>query len=193
MPNDPCVFIDRDGTLVEEVGYVNDPKQLRFFPRSAAAVRLLNGAGMRAVMVTNQSGVARGYFSEDVLNTVHAELVAWLKSEGAFLDGIYVCTHHPTEGQPPYRRRCDCRKPEPGLLLRAARELGLDLSASFLVGDKSADVEAAGRAGVTPILVLTGYGLGEWESGRERWTSTPDHVAPDLLEAVHWILERRRG
>lgn len=192
MPSASAVFIDRDGTLSEEVGYVNHPKRLCLLPRSAEAVRLLNEAGLRAVVVTNQSGVARGYFSEEVLHAVNAELVAQLKARSAFLDGLYVCPHHPREGRPPYRARCDCRKPKPGLLLRAAEELGLDLGTSYMVGDKISDVEMGKRAGVTSILVLTGYGLGEWEYRRAHWTCTPDHVAGDLLDAVQWILARSR-
>lgn len=193
MPGAPAVFIDRDGTLSEEVGYVNHPKRLCLLPRSAEAVRLLNEAGLRAVVVTNQSGVARGYFSEEVLHAVNAKLVAELKAAGAFLDGLYVCSHHPREGKPPYRARCDCRKPKPGLLLRAAEELGLDLRASYMVGDKISDVEMGKRAGVTPILVLTGYGLGEWEYRRPQWRFMPDHVAGDLLDAVQWILALSRA
>ena len=191
MPGDPAVFIDRDGTLNEEVGYVNHPRRLRLLPRSAEAIRRLNRSGLKAVMVTNQSGVARGYFSEEVLHAVNEALVSQLKAEGAYLDGLYVCVHHPTEGEPPYRARCDCRKPEPGLLHRAAADLGLDLSRSWVVGDKISDVVTGRRVGASPILVLTGYGLGEWEHRRSRWPTEPDHVAGDLLEAVEWILARR--
>jgi D-glycero-D-manno-heptose 1,7-bisphosphate phosphatase len=192
MPGAPAVFIDRDGTLSEEVGYVNHPKRLRLLAGSGEAVRLLNRAGLPAVVITNQSGVARGYFSEEVLHAVNAELLAQLKAQGAFLDGLYVCPHHPREGKPPYRTRCDCRKPKPGLLLRAARELGLDLAASYMVGDKIADVAVGRRARVTSILVLTGYGLGEWEYRRPHGRWKPDHVAEDLLGAVRWILARSR-
>jgi D-glycero-D-manno-heptose 1,7-bisphosphate phosphatase len=186
-----AAFIDRDGTLTEEVGYVNHPKRLRLLPRSAEAIRRLNAAGLAAVVTTNQTGVARGYFSEEVLNAVNDELVSQLKREGAHLDGIYVCPHHPTEGEPPFRARCDCRKPRPGLLRRAAAELGLDLAASTVVGDKPSDVLAARRVGARGVLVLTGYGLGEWEYRRDRFVAEPDHVAGDLLDAVQWILAGR--
>lgn len=186
-----AAFIDRDGTLTEEVGYVNHPKRLRLLPRSAEAIRELNAAGLAAVVTTNQTGVARGYFSEDVLHAVNDELVSQLKQAGAHLDGIYVCPHHPTEGEPPFRARCECRKPRPGLLLRAASELGLDLAASTVVGDKPSDVLAARRVGARGVLVLTGYGLGEWEYRRDRFPVEPDHVAGDLLDAVEWILARR--
>ncbi len=191
MPGEPAVFIDRDGTLSEEIGYVNHPRRLRLLPRSAEAIRRLNRSGLKAVMVTNQSGVARGYFSEEVLHAVNEALVSQLKTEGAYLDGLYVCVHHPTEGEPPYRASCDCRKPEPGLLRRAAGDLGLDLSRSWVVGDKISDVVTGRRVGAGSILVLTGYGLGEWEYRRSRWPTQPDHVAGDLLDAVEWILARR--
>jgi D-glycero-D-manno-heptose 1,7-bisphosphate phosphatase len=105
------VFLDRDGTLTEEVGYVNHPKRLRLLPRSAEAIRRLNAAGVPAVVVTNQAGIARGYFTEDVLQAVNDELRAQLSREGAYLDGLYVCTHHPTEGEPPFRMRCECPSP----------------------------------------------------------------------------------
>jgi D-glycero-D-manno-heptose 1,7-bisphosphate phosphatase len=187
----PAVFIDRDGTLTEEVGYVNHPKRLRLLPRSAEAIRRLNAAGVPAVVVTNQAGIARGYFSEDVLHAVNAELHAQLERNGARLDGLYVCPHHPSEGAPPYRLACECRKPKPGLLLRAADALVLDLARSVMVGDKASDLEVAAQVGARSVLVLTGYGMGEWEYQRERYVVPPDHVANDLLDAVEWILKDR--
>jgi D-glycero-D-manno-heptose 1,7-bisphosphate phosphatase len=180
--------MDRDGTLTEEVGYVNHPRRLRLLPRSAEAIRRLNRAQVAAVVVTNQAGIARGYFSEDVLHAVHATLVDQLEQEGAHLDGIYACTHHPTEGVPPWRADCDCRKPKPGLVVRAARALGLDPSVSIVVGDKASDLELAPRVGARPVLVLTGYGLGEWEFRRATFRVPPAYVAGDLLDAVEWCL-----
>lgn len=191
MPGHPAVFIDRDGTLTEEVGYLNHPKRLRLLPRSAEAVSLLNQAGIKAVLATNQSGIARRYFTEEVLHATHAELLTQLKAVGASLDGLYVCMHHPTEGEWPYRQACDCRKPSPGLLRRAASELGLDLARSYAVGDKISDVMAGHRAGARGVLVLTGYGLGEWEYRRSQWTDSPDYLAEDLLDAVRWILRNQ--
>jgi D-glycero-D-manno-heptose 1,7-bisphosphate phosphatase len=185
----PAVFIDRDGTLTEEVGYVNHPARLRLLPRSAEAIRRLNAAGVAAVVVTNQAGIARGYFSEDVLQAVNAELHAQLARAGARLDGLYVCTHHPSEGAPPYRMLCDCRKPRPGLLVRAAEDLELDLGKSVMIGDKPSDLEVAPKVGARSVLVLTGYGLGEWEYRRDSFGVVPDHVAGDLLDAVEWALE----
>jgi D-glycero-D-manno-heptose 1,7-bisphosphate phosphatase len=187
----PAVFIDRDGTLTEEVGYVNHPKRLRLLPRSAEAVRRLNAAGVAAVVVTNQAGIARGYFTEEVLTAVNAALVAQLKEAGASLDGIYVCPHHPTDGEPPYRADCDCRKPRSGLLERAAADLQIDLARSVMVGDKPSDLVPGRALGTRTVLVLTGYGLGEWEFRRDRFPK-PDHVAGDLLEAVEWALGRER-
>ena len=188
----PAVFIDRDGTLTEEVGYVNHPQRLNLLPRSAAAVRRLNEAGIAAVVATNQAGLARGYFTEEVMNAVNQRLVGELKRAGAHLDGLYVCPHHPTEGVPPLRADCDCRKPKPGLLQRAARELDLDLAASAMIGDRISDVAVGQAVGAAGVLVLTGYGRGEWEHQRHDWTVKPDHVAEDLLDAVEWVLAERR-
>ena len=180
--------MDRDGTLTDEVGYVNHPSRLRLLPRSGAAVRRLNQAGIAVVVVTNQAGIARGYFSPEILAAVNASLVSQLKEEGAHLDGLYVCPHHPTEGEPPYRMACDCRKPRPGLLLRAASDLGLDLTRCTLVGDKGSDLVAARAVGARGVLVLTGYGLGEWEYRRGVLPVQPDHVADDLLDAAEWVI-----
>ena len=181
--------MDRDGTLTEEVGYVNHPSRLRLLPQSGAAVRRLNQAGIAVVVVTNQAGIARGYFSPEVLAAVNAALVSQLKDEGAHLDGVYVCRHHPTEGEAPYRLVCDCRKPKPGLLLRAASDLELDLGRSTLVGDKGSDLVAARAVGTRAVLVLTGYGLGEWEYRRSALSVQPDHVADDLLGAADWVIK----
>lgn len=190
LPGRPAVFMDRDGCLIEEMGYLNHPSRVRILPRTAAAVSRLNAAGVAAIMATNQAGIARGYFSAETLQEVNAEVERQLSQRGARLDALYVCTHHPTAGTPPYRHECDCRKPKPGLLRRAAAELGLDLSRSVMVGDKPSDVAAGQAAGSSGVLVLTGYGRGEWEYLRHEWTVKPDHVAEDLLDAVEWALAR---
>ena len=186
----PAVFMDRDGCLTEEVGYVNHPSRIRLLPRTAEAVRRLNQAGVPAVMVTNQTGIARGYFSEEILHATHLRMEGELRAAGARLDGAYVCVHHPSEGEPPYRADCDCRKPRPGLLLRAAAELDLDLPGSVMIGDKLSDVTAGHAVGAAGVLVLTGYGRGEWEYRRDGRHAKPDHVAEDLLDAVEWALAR---
>ena len=189
----PAVFIDRDGTLTEEMGYLNHPRRVRLLPRSAEAIRRLNHAGIPAVVVTNQAGVARGYFSEDVLHAVNGAVIALLKEAGAHLDGVYVCPHHPSVGAPPFRLDCECRKPKPGLLHRAAADLSLDLAGSTMIGDKPSDLGAGRAVGARSILVLTGYGLGEWEYRRAGFSVEPDHVAEDLLDAVEWVLAGRSG
>ena len=192
MPSRPAVFMDRDGCLTEEVGYVNHVSRIRLLPRTAEAVCRLNAAGIPAVMITNQAGIARGYFSAAVLAASLDAMTSQLRDGGAHLDGLYVCTHHPREGAPPYRADCDCRKPKPGLLLRAARELDLDLTASVMIGDRISDVAVGQAVGAAGVLVLTGYGRGEWEHQRHEWTVKPDLIAEDLLDAVEWALGRRR-
>ncbi len=182
--------MDRDGCLIEEMGYINHPSRVRVLPRTPEAIARLNAAGIAAVMATNQAGIARGYFSNETLAAVNADLERQLGALGARLDALYVCTHHPTAGEPPYRETCECRKPKPGLLLRAAAEMGLDLSRSIMVGDKPSDVEAGQAAGAATVLVLTGYGRGEWEYRRHEWTVKPDHVAEDLFDAVEWAMAR---
>jgi D-glycero-D-manno-heptose 1,7-bisphosphate phosphatase len=190
MPGRPAVFIDRDGCLTEEVGYVNHPSRLRLLPRSVEAVGRLNRAGIPVVVATNQAGIAKGYFSEATLQDVNAEMVRQLALGDAHLDGLYVCVHHPREGEPPYRLRCGCRKPLPGLLVTASRDMGLDLDASVMVGDKLSDVAAGQAAGAAGVLVLSGYGRGEWEYRAASTEIRPDHVADDLLDAVIWALTR---
>lgn len=183
-----AVFIDRDGTISEEVGYINHPSRFRVFPYAAAAIKDLNDHDLLAIVVTNQAGVARGYFSEEMIQTVHAKMVKELDNDGARLDAVYYCAHHPSVGEPPYRFDCDCRKPKPGLISRAAREFDIDLDGSWMVGDRYSDVELARRAGVKSMFVMSGYGRGEWEHQRGSWTEQPDAVAENLLEAVRVIV-----
>jgi D-glycero-D-manno-heptose 1,7-bisphosphate phosphatase len=182
-----AVFMDRDGTIIEEVGYLSDPAGLRLIPAAATAIRMLNRSGLRVVVVTNQSGVARGFFAEETVHAVHRRLEAALSDEGGRLDGIYYCPHHPTEGKGDYTMACDCRKPATGMMEQAARDLRLDLTRSFVIGDKDTDVELARRAGARGILVLTGYGR---EHRKKQGESVPDYTAQDLLDAVQWILRR---
>jgi D-glycero-D-manno-heptose 1,7-bisphosphate phosphatase len=180
--------MDRDGTISEEVGYVNHVSRYKVFPFAAEAVRALNEAGWLAVLVTNQAGVARGYFEEDLIGEVHKVLASELERGGARLDAVYYCPHHPSVGEPPYRFDCDCRKPRPGLLLRAAEDLQLDLSRCWMVGDRYSDTELARNAGARSALVLTGYGRGELEHQSHAWPHRPDLVAENLLEAVNKIV-----
>jgi D-glycero-D-manno-heptose 1,7-bisphosphate phosphatase len=186
-----AIFLDRDGTICEEVGYVNHVSRCRLLPRSIEAIRLINRAGYLSVVTTNQAGVARGYFSESLVGEVHARLLSLVAQGGARLDALYYCPHHPSEGRPPYRMECDCRKPRPGMILRAAAEHGIDLRHSFAIGDGLPDIGAAAAAGVPSIQVLTGYGRGLMEHQPERYTLRPMHTAEDLLDAVLWILARQ--
>jgi D-glycero-D-manno-heptose 1,7-bisphosphate phosphatase len=180
----PAVFFDRDGTLAHEVGYINHPSRFRLYPWAVDAVRLVNRAGLLAVVVTNQAGVARGYFPESVIGEVHEMLRAAMAEGGARLDAIYYCPHHPEVGEPPYRQDCSCRKPRPGLLRRAADELGVDLARSFVVGDRYGDLALAWSVGARGVLVKTGYGLGELVHLAPRWPRAPDLVAEHALDAV---------
>jgi D,D-heptose 1,7-bisphosphate phosphatase len=212
-----AVFLDRDGTINEEIGYMDRLEKLRLIPGAAEAIRLINASGMKTVVVTNQSGVARGIFTESFVAEIHARLGKMLRAEGASLDGIYVCPHHPTEGRGDYLRGCECRKPAPGLLLRAAAELHLDPARSYMVGDTLKDILAGARAGAQGILVRTGYGeeaIAELGPDEEPWRNgdmmphrvpiekggargeteivRPVHIAGDLLAGVQWILRNRK-
>ncbi len=189
----PAIFMDRDGTLSHEVGYVNHPSRFELFPWSIDAVRLVNRAGWAAVVVTNQAGVARGYFPEALIHEVHAGMNAAMQAGGARLDGVYFCPHHPSVGEPPYRLDCDCRKPRPGLLKRAEAELGVDLARSWVVGDRHGDLQLAWNVGAKGALVKSGYGLGEWTHHAPAWRRPPELVAEQLLDAVTRILERDAG
>ena len=182
------VFLDRDGTVTEEVGYVNHPSRLNLLPGAAEGIAALNRAGVPVLLATNQAGVARGYFTEDLVKVVLARLQSLLSAQGARLDGMYYCPHHPSVGPPPYRQACDCRKPRPGMLERGAKDFGLDLTRCYVVGDKIGDVTFAHSVGAKGILVLTGYGLGEHTYQRQDWREPPDFIAEDLVQAADWIL-----
>lgn len=186
----PAVFLDRDGTLTEEVGYVNHLSRLRVMPGVCGALFRLNRAGVAVVVVTNQAGAARGYFPASFIDEVQAELVRQIEAGGAKIDGLYYCPHHPSSRDPALAVDCNCRKPKPGLIERACAELDLDPTASFVVGDKYTDVELAHRVGAQGILVLTGYGRGEMQWFSAGWPAPPDFIAEDLNEATDHILRR---
>lgn len=184
----PGVFLDRDGTINEQMGYINHLSRFQMLPRASAAIRLLNENNVPVAVVTNQSGLARGYFPEALLDAVHDRMKQVLAEEGAHVDGIYVCPHHPEAKQKQYRIACKCRKPKTGLLTTAARELGIDLSQSYVVGDRWADLKTAAECQAAGILVLTGYGKGENEYIGPAQEVKPHFVAEDLFDAVEWIL-----
>ena len=179
----PAVFLDRDGTIAEEVGYLNHISRFRMFPCAPSAIRRLNEAHIPVIVVTNQSGVGREYFPESLVNATHELMKKQLASGRAHVDGIYFCPHASAD-------KCECRKPKTGLLERAAREHDLDLRRSFVVGDRYGDVELAQRAGSRSILVRTGYGEGEVQWHSAEWPAPPDFIADDLASAVGWILRQ---
>lgn len=185
----PGVFLDRDGTINEQMGYINHMSRFQMLPGAAAAIRLLNEADVPVAIVTNQSGLARGYFPETLLDAVHETMVQMLAKEGAHVDGIYVCPHHPEAKEEHYRVDCLCRKPKTGLLTTAARELGIDLSRSYVVGDRWTDLKTAAKVHAAGVLVLTGYGRGDYEFIGPTQELKPHFVAQDLLDAVQWILK----
>ena len=181
----PAVFLDRDGTMIEERGYLHDLDLVTPFPFTAPAIVRLREAGFAIVVVTNQAGVARGLFDEEAVRRVHARLDMLLAPAGAAPDAYYYCPHHPEGVVEGYRVACGCRKPAPGLVERAARDLDLDVRRSFVVGDKWIDVGLANRAGARGILVRTGYGAGETEPPPGVRVET---IVPTLAEAADAIL-----
>jgi len=183
METKPAFFLDRDGVIIEEVHYLCDPSQVRPIAGSAAAVAQLNRLGIPVVVVTNQAGVAHGYFPESQVAAVHQRVDELLAAEGAFVDRYYYCPHHPLASCRRYRVACECRKPRPGMLLSAAQQLGLDLKRSYLVGDKLSDLEAGVRAGCRVILVHTGYGSSTVQS-LDQFAPERVEVAADLAQAV---------
>lgn len=174
----PAVFLDRDGTIIEDLGYLSDPADVRLLPGVGAALRLLAEGGFLLVIVTNQSGVGRGMFDRASVDRVNARLAETLRREGVALDGVYVCPHGPEDD-------CACRKPAPGLMLEAARALGIDLEASYMVGDKASDAEAGRRAGCRGILTK--------RARRDAGACTADACVRDLAEAAAWILARSKA
>ena len=182
----PAVFLDRDGTLIEEVGYLDRLERLAFFPWSIDAVRLLNRAGYFVVVVTNQAGVARGMFDESFVGQAHRHIDVTLAAGGARIDAYYYCPHHPEGSIQAYRRLCDCRKPLPGMLRQAEEALGIDLHRSFVVGDRWLDIQLAQAVGATGILVRTGYG--QTEEHRPKDDVRAAAIVDNLIDAVGWIL-----
>lgn len=194
MKKNTAIFLDRDGTINDEVGYLDSADKLRIIPAAFEAVRLINASSMKAVVITNQAGVAKGLFTEEFVRKINGQIQSAFLAQGALINRFYFCPHHPTEGIDPYRLICDCRKPEPGLLLQAAVDLNIDLARSYVIGDRLRDIETAHRAGAKGVLVMTGYGqdlMQEAGPDRANELNQPDYIAQDILEAVHWILKDR--
>jgi D-glycero-D-manno-heptose 1,7-bisphosphate phosphatase len=176
-----AVFLDRDGTLIREVGYLSRPEQVEILPSVGAALRALRDYGFKLVVVTNQSAVARGRLSESALASIHLLLREKLAAEGAFLDAIYYCPHHPSEGQGDYRIVCNCRKPRTGMVDQAVADLGLSRLVSYVVGDQATDMELAAQVGATGILL---------HDGPAQATVGEPPVVADLWQAAQWIIAK---
>jgi len=180
----PALFLDRDGVLIEEVEYLAHPKQVELIPGAAESVRTANLAGWRVVIVSNQSGVARGLFPETILADIHCRITQQLHEQAdAVVDRFYYCPHHLTAGRGHYRIDCDCRKPKPGMLLLAAEELAIDLSRSWMIGDRHTDLQAGRAAGCRTILVRTGYGASAGIVAADQRLNLVA-VVPSIVEAV---------
>ncbi len=189
MPSHRAAFVDRDGTLIREVGYLSRIDQIELLPRVAEAILILQSYGLKVVMVTNQSAVARGLLNEQGLDGIHREIGIRLSGEGASLDGIYYCPHHPTEGRDPYRVSCECRKPKPGMVHRACSELGLTAVGSYLVGDQISDIMLADQVGAKGLLIDTARPGAKERSLEGTRTPLPWATVPDFWSAVEEIVQ----
>ncbi len=184
--NNIGIFLDRDGTINEELEFISSPDDIKLIPLSADAIRQANEIGLKVFVITNQSGVARGFIKEEELVRVHNKLVELLNQEGAHIDAIYFCPHHPELGEPPYKMECECRKPNSGMLRQAEKEFNIDLKKSFVVGDRIIDIQAASAVGATGILVLTGYGKNQIDEILKNNIEI-DYIAENLYDAMQFI------
>ena len=187
----PAVFLDRDGTMIEDVGYLDAIERAKFFPWTIDAIRALNRAGLPVVVVTNQSGIARGLLDEALVEATHAHLSERLRAGGARVDAYYYCPHHPRGSVAPFACVCDCRKPARGMIDRAAADLGLDPARSFVVGDKWIDVQLGQAVGAHAVLVRTGGGAAE--EARPIEGVRADAIVDNLAVAASWILWQLRN
>ena len=184
-----AVFLDKDGTISKDVGYLDDPAKLEVFPYSAKAIKMLNDAGFKVIVVSNQAGIARGLLTEDTLQAIDKKIHKIILNSGGVIDAIYYCPHHPEHGIHPFKKQCENRKPNPGMLLRGKKEFDLDMSKSYLIGDKLSDIEAGYNAGVKTILVKTGYGVEHAKNDKLKKLK-PVWIAENLLDAVEWIIKK---
>jgi len=180
-----AIFLDRDGTIVEDVGYLGECDKIKFLPKVGEAIKLLNENGFKVIIITNQAGVARGYFTEETVKEVNRHIKESLAKERAFIDMIYYCPHHVEGIIGKYKEECYCRKPNPGMIEKAVSEFGIDLTDSFTIGDKISDIEAGRRAGCKTILLAD-----EDPPRNEREDALmPDHIVPGLYEAAKWLVK----
>jgi len=187
-----AVFLDRDGTINVDVGYLNHPDQLVLLPQAIAGLRLLSESGLLLVIVTNQSGVARGLIPPQQLPVIQQAFLDLMRSNAILIAGYYACPHYPESSLPEYRSTCKCRKPAPGLILQAANELDIDVQNSYVVGDKASDVQLAHNAGATGLLVLSGEGEKSLHTYPAEF-KPPHAVCRDLSEAAEWIAGREKN
>ena len=180
------IFLDRDGTINFEVEYLRSTTDLKMIPGSSEAIKEANELGWKVLIITNQSGVARGIITEQELSKIHFTLQNILRENGATIDAIYYCPHHPEVGDIPYKHDCNCRKPKTGMILRAAKEFEIDLTKSYIIGDKMIDIQTGNNCGVKSILVLTGYGKDELKQCQENKLKI-DFIADNLYDAIQYI------
>jgi len=184
-----AIFLDRDGVIIEDAGYVGEIERVKFIPGTGKAIRLLNDNDFKVIIITNQAGVARGYFSEEAVEEINTYVQGMLAKEGALIDKIYYCPHHKEGVIEEYRKDCYFRKPSPGMIEEAVRDFHIDLRRSFLIGDKSNDIEAGRRAGCKTILL----NVKNTEDNTGGTEVVSDHTAPDLYEAVRWLVRHGAG
>jgi D-glycero-D-manno-heptose 1,7-bisphosphate phosphatase len=189
----PAVFLDRDGTINEEMGYINHLSRFKIFETAFEAVRLLNQHNFYVFVVTNQSGPARGYTPVDFVHQVHSLMKNEFSKRGAIIDDIFVCLHRKDAIIPELRQECNCRKPKTGLVEQAILRYEIDIKQSFMVGDRLVDIEVAKRMDMRSALVKTGYGLGEIEFCLQNSLVKPDFIAEDILDAANWILKKNES
>jgi D-glycero-D-manno-heptose 1,7-bisphosphate phosphatase len=187
IKNKAC-FLDRDGVLIEEVNYLSSPSQIHIFENSYKALKLLKDNGYIIIIITNQAGVARGYFDEDNIQTIHNEIDRLLSIENLIIDKYYYCPHHPEGTVEKYSIKCNCRKPAPGLIHQAVKDFNIDLKQSFLIGDKMSDINSAKNAGCFSILVKTGHGLEYTKTAEENNI----HIKENILDAVKSFISKQK-
>jgi D-glycero-D-manno-heptose 1,7-bisphosphate phosphatase len=188
----PAVFLDRDGTLIEPRHYLKELSELALMPGVGQALKRLHDAGFLLILVTNQSGVARGFFDEEFVRTCHDKLQYDLRQSGVQLDGLYFCPHHPDAGADPYKRNCDCRKPGIGMPLQAKRDFDIDIGASWMIGDSPSDIQMGHALKIPSILLRTGYGRNTLEDAEFMSCTPPAWIAEDMTEAASIILEEKQ-
>lgn len=191
--NNKTVFIDRDGTINQEGGYINHESRFVLIPGTMEALALLQHAGYKIIIITNQAGIANGYMTEELVNKIHRLFIKQCKVYDIKIEAIYYCPHNKHGAVEKYRQDCNCRKPKTGLIDLAMERFPVDPHTSYIIGDKLSDLQLGWNTGIDPILVMTGYGKGEYEYCRQRWERQPVFIAGNLLEAARWIVNNHKN